>query len=259
MHINSDQQSGAVDNKGIAPSATVFETIGCKSLSSLIWARQIKPGKSSYLQLFKQHRLQSRAGYYRIPHLQHYLSAACHYMPLRNFMALAFLTVLTLTHSYGQGKLDKSSIITQIKQVYRQINDYKNYNVVTIDDSEEFLGHGTDNGGSLKGYYKFDSLKKIVEWVGLSNRVVQNEYYFDRGNLVFVYSIDSRYRFNDSTAEFDYSRFDKVYKGRYYFSKDKLIDTIHSDKEQEKTKQKDATNFLTSSKNYMILLNQKRK
>lgn len=179
-------------------------------------------------------------------------------MTLRKFIALTFVFILFLTNSYGQGKAGKSSTLVKIKQVFKQINSYKNYKIVTIDDSEEFLGHGTDNGGSLKGYYKGDSLKKIVEWVGLSNRVVQNEYYFNDGSLVFVYSTDSRCKSNDKTGEIDCSGFDKVFKGRYYFDGIKLIDTILSDKEHEKTKQQDAMDFLASSKNYNKLLNSRR-
>jgi hypothetical protein len=176
-------------------------------------------------------------------------------MTVRDSIALTFFALLSLTNSFGQSKQSKAAIISQIRQVFQQINDYKNYKVVTIDDAEEFLGQGTDNGGSLKGYFKGDSLKKINEWVGLSNRVVQTEYYFDKGKLVFVYSTDSRCKSNDKTGEIDCSKFDKVFKGRYYFNSDKLIDTILSDKEHETTKQQDATDFLKSSKDYIKLLN----
>ena len=179
-------------------------------------------------------------------------------MTLHKFLTLTFISVLCLTNSYGQGKADKSSILAQIRQAFQQINAYKNYKVVTIDDAEEFLGQGTDNGGSLKGYYKADSLKKIVEWVGLSNRVVQNEFYFNNGKLVFVYSTDSRCKANNKTGEIDCSKFDKVFKGRYYFSNGKLIDTILSDKEYEKTKLQDAADFLISGTDYMKLLNARR-
>lgn len=176
-----------------------------------------------------------------------------------NFITFTFIAALTLTNTYGQGKEDKRIKLLQIKTVFQQINNDKNYRVVTINDSDEFLGHGTDNGGSLQGYYKNDCLKKVVEWVGLSNRVVQNEYYFDQGTLVFVYSTDSRYKSNDSTGDLDYSKFDNIIKGRYYFNNDKLICAILSHKEHEKTKQKDAADFLDSSKEYMKLLNARRK
>ncbi|WP_157098076.1 hypothetical protein [Niabella ginsenosidivorans] len=164
-----------------------------------------------------------------------------------------------MTTIYGQGKQDKNLTLTQIKNMFHQINDYKNYKTVTIVDAEEFLGHGTDNGGSLTGYFKNDTLKKIIEWVGLSNKVIQNEYYLDKGKLIFVYSTESRYKYNDGTQSFDYSKLNIVFKGRYYFNNDKLIDTILSDKQHIDTKQEDATDFLTSTKDYLKLLSAKRK
>jgi hypothetical protein len=180
-------------------------------------------------------------------------------MTFRHFIALTLFALITLTNVYGQGRRDRSSTISQIKQVFRQINGYKNYKIVTIADSEEFLGHVTDNGGSLSGYYKVDSLMKMVEWVGLSNRVVQNEYYFDKGKLVFVYSTNSRCKSNDKTGEIDCSTFVRVSTARYYFSKDKLIEAILSDKEEAKTKQQDAADFLTSGMEYRKLLNARRR
>jgi len=178
-------------------------------------------------------------------------------MILRNIIASLFCIVLFSLNSRGQN--DNSASLSQIKKLFVQINNYKGYKIVTIDDAEEFLGHGTDNGGSLKGYYKGDSLKKIIEWVGLSNRVVQNEYYLDKDKLVLVYSTDSHYKFNYSTGEFDYSKFTNVFKGRYYFSNGKLIDAVLSDKELENDKQDDAEEFLASSEKYITLLKAKRK
>jgi hypothetical protein len=181
------------------------------------------------------------------------------YMTHRHFIALTLFALITLTNAYGQDTKDKTATISQIRQVFQQINGYKNYMVVTIDDSEAFLGHATDNGGSLKGYYKGDSLVKMMEWIGLSNRVVQNEYYFDKGKLVFVYSTNSRCKSNDKTGEIDCSTFIRVSTARYYFSKDKLIEAILSDKEEAKTKQQDAADFLTSAMEYRKLLTARRR
>jgi hypothetical protein len=178
---------------------------------------------------------------------------------LRLFIAMTIVSVTCFTNLYGQGKVDKSFRLMQIRQIFRQINNYKDYKVVAIEDSEEFTGHVTDNGGSLKGFYKGDSLKKIVEWVGLSNRVVQTEYYFDKGKLVFVFTTDKCFKFNAGTEKFDYSQFDKVSNSRYYFSNDRLIDTIINDKEKEKTKQQDAKVFLDLCREFRKLLDKRRK
>ena len=128
---------------------------------------------------------------------------------------------------------------------------------MTIDDPEKFLGQNTDNGASLKGYYKADSLKKIVEWVGLSNRVIQNEYYFDNGKLIFVYSAESRYKYSDSLQTLAYSKLELVFTGRYYFDNEKLFDTILSDKKHNSSKQKDAMDFVATIKDYIKLLQAK--
>lgn len=180
-------------------------------------------------------------------------------MTLRYYISLIFFALITLTTTYGQSKGDKSYTLIKIKKLYQQINSYKNYKTITIDETEAFLGHATDNGGSLTGYYKGDSLKKVIEWVGLSNRVVQNEYYFDKDKLFFVYSTESRFRFIDSTQSFDYSKLDYAFNGRYYFGNDKLIDAIFSDKKQAGTKQEDANDFLQSSIDYLKMLKEKLK
>lgn len=180
-------------------------------------------------------------------------------MIAHKYLLLQLFLLFTFTITFGQGKENKSYRLFNIKKVCQQINSYKNYKIVTIDDAEEFLGHNTDNGGSLKGYYKSDSLKKIVEWVGLSNKVIQNEYYFNNRELIFVYSTESRYKYSDSLQTLDYSKLELVFKGRYYFDSEKLFDTIINDKKHSLSKQKDATDFLTTTKKYIKLLKATRK
>lgn len=175
------------------------------------------------------------------------------------FSKFTFAQVPEKSNTDIQKAQGKKAAIDHIKQVYRQSNDYRGYKVVAIEESEDFLGHATDNGGSLKGYFKGDSLKKIVEWVGLSNRVIENEYYFDNNKLVFVYSKESNYRFNNSTQSFDYTKLDNAFTGRYYFRNEKLIETIIPDKSREKTKQEDAQSFLSSVKEYIKLLSKNKK
>ena len=84
---------------------------------------------------------------------------------------LITICIFTFSTTYGQIKDTNTQALTKVKKAYEQINSYKNYKTVTIENSEDFLGYNTDNGGTLTGYYKGDSLKKIVEWVELSNRV----------------------------------------------------------------------------------------
>lgn len=181
-------------------------------------------------------------------------------MRTSHYITLIIFSFLTSTATYGQQKDVKNYAVFKIKKIYQQINQYKNYKTITIDEVENFTGHNTDNGGSLTGYYKGDSLKKIVEWIGHSNKVIQNEYYLNNDKLAFVYSTERMYKFNKKTFSFDYSKLDDISKkGRYYFDNEKLIDAILSNKERNDTQEEDATNFISTSKEYMQLLKEKRK
>jgi hypothetical protein len=179
-------------------------------------------------------------------------------MTLYKYLSLAFSQLLVLSAIYGQSTQDKALKISNIKNVYQRINSYNHYRVVTLDDDEAILGHASDNGASLTGYFKSDSLEKITEWIGLSTEVIQNEYYFDKSLLVFVYSTKSSYRYDDSSGSFDYSKLDNIFKGRYYYDNGKLIEAIVSDKEPNATKEKDAVDFLNSSNRYARILKAKK-
>lgn len=109
-------------------------------------------------------------------------------MTLRNYIGLTFFALLTLNTTYGQGKEDKSYTLFKIKKVYQQINEYKNYKTVTIENSEDFLGHTTDNGGSLTGYYKGDSLKKSLSGLDFLTRLFKMNIILTMTNL-FLFSL----------------------------------------------------------------------
>lgn len=162
-----------------------------------------------------------------------------------------------ITHVYAQAVQNKAELINLIRKNFKEITEYKNYKVVTIDDVSKFKGHYTDNGGSLAGYYKNDSLKKIIEWIGLSVDIIQNEYYFNNDKLIFVYSTAKRHHLNDDFS-IDETKLDNVSEGRYYFDNNKLIDTILSNEEREKEKGNDVKRFLKDSKSYINLLNSKK-
>ncbi len=82
---------------------------------------------------------------------------------------------------------------------YQKIDRYASYKILIIDDAEDFLGHPADNGAELTGYFKGDTLIKVAEQIGLSNSVIENRYYLENDKLFFVYSVDSSYKFIDTT------------------------------------------------------------
>ena len=180
-------------------------------------------------------------------------------MILRHQVLAAMLSVFISANLFGQGKEDFTKKLSDIRLKYSKIDSYKSYVLVVIDDAESFLEHATDNGAQLTGYFKGDSLLKVVEEAGLSNRYVQNKYYLENDKLFFVYSNDSSYKFDDSTETFDYSKLIFTSGGKYYFEKGKLFHSILSNKDQQKTRDEDAVDFLASIRKYIILLKAKRK
>lgn len=190
--------------------------------------------------------------------MSHLTNFASHMPTHKPILSLLFFTLL-ISCVYAQSKEDRQYRFFSIKKLYQEINAYKQYTTVTIDDAEILLGHGTDNGASLTGYFKNDTLKKMVEWVGLSNKVIQNEYYISKGKLVFVYTTESSYNYNDSTQSFDYSKLILVFTGRYYFKNDKLIDSTLSNKEKVNLELHNVNDFIADYRKYTVLLKNKNR
>ena len=168
-------------------------------------------------------------------------------------LSLAFMLS---THLFSQGKEDFTKELFGIKLKYQKIEADTSYKIIVIDDAEKILGMAVDNGAELTGYFKNGRLVKVKEQVGLSNRVIQNKYYFENGQLFLVRSVDSNYKFNDSSQSFDYTKL--IYKsgGNYYFKNDKMFDAILSDKERKATKDQYAKDLVRSIRKYSKLLNE---
>lgn len=90
-------------------------------------------------------------------------------------------------------------------------------------DAEEFMDHVTDGGGELTGYYKKDTLVKIVEWIGASFGNRTREFYFKGRKLFFAFEKFESFVEKDN-GELDLSKTSTTYEARYYFNSGKLID-----------------------------------
>lgn len=91
--------------------------------------------------------------------------------------------------------------------------------------SEQFLEHITDGGGELTGYFKNGTLMKLVEWVGLSSCISICEYYFENGQLIFVYRRENVFPYDDENGLFDYTKQEVSMECKFYLENDKLIDS----------------------------------
>ena len=132
---------------------------------------------------------------------------------------LFFLSTFFLTVSFAQSKNEQ---IKQIRKTFEIINKNTTLRKVTL-ENEEFLINVTDGGGELTGFYKGTEIKKINEWIGLSNGISIKEFYFDNGQLMFVYEKFDSFVFDAKKDEFDLTKTKTIFEGRYYFSNKKLF------------------------------------
>ncbi len=145
------------------------------------------------------------------------------------FLIFIFFT----TFSFGQ-KIDK---IKTIRKIVQSINVDTVYTIKKLENDYfvENKNEVADGGQELTGYYKDGQIKKIIYSVGLSYGRNVYEYYFFDGQLVFVFhKQDSYIQLKDSSGEitgFDYSKFETVFEGRYYFEQSKVFEIKNKGKE----------------------------
>ena len=132
------------------------------------------------------------------------------------------LSISFVVISSGQTKDEQ---IKLIRKKFQQINNDTALKKLTL-ENEEFLKDMTDNGGKLTGYYKDKKIKKVYEWVGLSNGISIRKFYFDNEQLIFVYEKFDSFVFDDKKNEFDFSKTKTIFEGRYYFNGKKLISRL---------------------------------
>lgn len=131
--------------------------------------------------------------------------------------------------------------IDLIKRQVEVINTSKNYEVKKISNDyfEDVKKEVTDNGQELAGYFKNKELKKIVHSVGLSSTMITTQFYFDKGNLIFV--LRKKHQTIDENGNLSEPKL--ISESRFYFVNGKLINKINNDdyKEVAELKQQSIT------------------
>jgi len=79
-----------------------------------------------------------------------------------------------------------------------------------------------DNGADVRGYFKKDTLYKLYMSMGPSFGLKDYEYYYDRGEIVFIYEKDQHFP-PKKDGGLDHEKLVVGFEGRFYFNKGKLI------------------------------------
>jgi hypothetical protein len=165
-----------------------------------------------------------------------------------------FLGVLFFFVSFAQTKEEQ---IKSIRKKFEIINRDTTLRKIAL-ENEEFLTNMTDGGGELTGFYKNKEVKKIYEWIGLSNGISTKEFYFDKEQLIFVYEKFDSFVFDDKKNEFDLTKIKTIFEGRYYFSNKKLFsESKKGDKSLAAQDESTGNGLLKSADDNMRLLNNK--
>ncbi|UYQ93264.1 hypothetical protein MKQ68_24585 [Chitinophaga horti] len=136
---------------------------------------------------------------------------------MNRYLLIAVLTFL-LSPCFGQ-----QPQIAEIRKAVAAINADTAYVQVRL-DNESYLEEMTDRGGYLMGLYKKDQLKKMISWIGYSNSIAITEYYFQNGQLIFVYDLLKAFAYDEKKQQLDEDRTNITYEGRYYYQNGKKID-----------------------------------
>lgn len=136
---------------------------------------------------------------------------------------LCLLLLLGAT-SFARGQAIKDSLIKNIRAIFQRINSDTTLRVVSLNDEEleEAIGGSPDNGADVRGYFKKDTLCKLYMSMGPSYGLRDYEYYYDRGEIVFIYEKDQHFQ-PKKDGGLDYEKLVVGFEGRFYFNKGKLF------------------------------------
>ena len=155
-------------------------------------------------------------------------------MPLYYSIFCLLLLLGTVGFARGQSatvvrlpQATKDSLIKNIRAVFQRINSDTAFRIesLDVDELEEAIGGSPDNGADARGYFKKDTLYKLYFGVGLSFGPKEYEYYYDRGEIVFIYEKDQHY-LPTKDGGLDHEKLVPGFEGRFYFNKGKLIAKI---------------------------------
>ncbi len=146
---------------------------------------------------------------------------------MKSTIILSAFFLLNLSFIYAQSE---DETIKLIRQQFKTINDeIKSYTSVSYEVplADPTIGH------TLITYYKGNSLMKIEEILFGDMTENSSHFYFWDDQLFFVFSTNTFHSYNDGNIE------DFVTENRFYFSNNKLIRWMDSDKKQKDKNTKD--------------------
>ncbi len=118
--------------------------------------------------------------------------------------------------------------ILHIRNLFLQVQQDSSIQKITL-DGPAFLDEeaARTSGASLTGYFKGDTLCKISTRVGMSYAVFQENFYFEKGQLVYADELEKDFPPNSDHTGVNHSKLVLAFEGSYYFEGYKAF-SIHT-------------------------------
>lgn len=156
--------------------------------------------------------------------------------------SLRSILLITLAFSYSRA-LDVPNYITDIDEKARQIDQLQ------ASELKKSLITGTDRGGTLSAFLYKGKIRHLRIIIGMSNRQLEQNYYYDNGNLVLARSTQSFFLWDEKLQRLDPLRTARSVEDRYYFIDGKLKQWNTSRSASDSSNQD--SNFSTESNNIL--------
>ena len=155
------------------------------------------------------------------------IGIANNFMKNLTLFLVVTLLVLGILGAFYYFSRKNSDLVMNINKIVASIENKKDYQVEKLDNIQliERGERAYDNGRGLDGYFINGEIKKITEWVGLSDKILIFDYYFNNSELVFTHEKELDYPYIESIAALDYTNPQLVFEASYYFDGGKLFET----------------------------------
>lgn len=153
-------------------------------------------------------------------------------------------------------KIDTESIKLEVKN----INSVKNFEIITL-DSEKFFKELPDGGIKVEAFIKDKEIYKIIQNVGLSYGILDTEYYFLNGQIIYITESENYFPDKNSDGQLEYNKLDFGFRTEYFFENEVLVDVVTKGEKRFKTEDnlqiKLEKDMLNSATGYFLYFKEK--
>lgn len=163
---------------------------------------------------------------------------------------LLFYCVCLSQYSYAQ---NKDMLVKTIQSECETIDADSGYLIKVLKNDDLPLGEKAQGGREITGYFKNNTLYKIIDVVGLPSGIATSTYYFWGDHLVYDYETEDTFPFVDSINRYDYTSVTRSFEGFYYYVADKQIEMKVTGKKKFTNARRLVENIQGLQKEYLSL------